>query len=221
MKEQRRRLPRVVSPLETLDDRIVPSAIAPALTRHAAVVEHREAIQARVHHARHARMQLMHRVATGSATATVQPTVTSGSGGATSAVSPPSATTPAAVTTPSVTPTPTDIKSGPLAKAGQDLITIYEEFQQQGGGASFTSSKAGYIEIQGTNVGIDAYMSGGNFTTYVASLASLGMQIKSQDAAHGIVEGFLPISQLPSAAQNAQTLSLSPIYTKGLSTMAL
>ena len=42
---------------------------------------------------------------------------------------------------------PGDVENGPLAKAGQDLITIYEEFQQQGGSATFTSSEAGRIRI--------------------------------------------------------------------------
>jgi len=107
----------------------------------------------------------------------------------------------------------TDIKSGPLAKAGQALIAIYEAYQQ-GGAASLTSTGPGSVMIQGTNVGIDAHMASGNFSNYVSSLASLGMQIKLQDPGTGIVEGFIPINQLVAAAQNPQTLSLSPIYNK-------
>jgi hypothetical protein len=33
-----------------------------------------------------------------------------------------------------------------------------------------------------------------------------------RDAAHGVVEGFLPIKQLPAAAENGQTLALTAIY---------
>jgi hypothetical protein len=103
-------------------------------------------------------------------------------------------------------------ETGPLAKAGVDLITIYQEFEAQGGSSTFTSSEAGIIKIKGTSVGIEAHMSGGTFQTYLDALAGLGMQVESVDPTHGIVEGFLPISQLPAAAQNAQTQALSAIY---------
>jgi hypothetical protein len=93
-----------------------------------------------------------------------------------------------------------------------DLFTIYQEFQAQGGSSTFTSSKAGTIRIKGTSVGIDAHMAVGTFSAYVSALTALGMQVQTQDAAHGTVEGYLPISQLPAAAENPQTLALSPIY---------
>jgi hypothetical protein len=105
-----------------------------------------------------------------------------------------------------------DAQNGPLAKAGVNLITIYEEYQAQAGNKTFTSSLAGIVRIEGTSVGIDAHMAGGSFSGYVSALTALGMQVQAQDAAHGIVEGLLPISQLPAAAQNAQTLALSPVY---------
>jgi len=108
--------------------------------------------------------------------------------------------------------TSTEIKNGPLAKAGQDLIKIYDEFQQQGGSASFTSSESGTVVIEGSNVGVDINMSGGDFAGFVSQLKSLGMQVQSMSAADGVVEGLLPISQLPTVAQNSQTLSLSPMY---------
>jgi hypothetical protein len=105
-----------------------------------------------------------------------------------------------------------DPENGPLAKAGFDLFTIYQEFEAQGGSSTFTSSKAGTIRFHGTSVGIDAHMAGGSFSTYVSALTALGMQVQTQDATHGVVEGYLPISQLPAAAENPQTLALTPIY---------
>jgi hypothetical protein len=107
---------------------------------------------------------------------------------------------------------PGDIQNGPLAKAGQDLITIYEEFEQQGGGATFASSEAGLVEIVGTSVGVDVHSGGGDFAQLVSAMTALGMQVQAQDASHGVVEGLLPIGALLPAAQNSQTLSLSPIY---------
>jgi hypothetical protein len=124
----------------------------------------------------------------------------------------PGASVPTTITQSSTTPSLSDIKNGSLAKAGQDLITIYQEFQQQGGKAPFTSSKSGLVKIQGTSVGVDIQSAGGDFNSFVSAMTTLGMQVRATDATDGIVEGFLPISQLPSAAQNSQTLSLSPIY---------
>jgi len=107
----------------------------------------------------------------------------------------------------------TDIKSSPLAKAGQALIAIYQASQQ--GGAPPTSTGLGSVVIQGTNVGIDAHMvAGKNFGNYVSSLTSLGMQINVLDPTTGTVEGFIPINQLMAAAQNPDTLSISPMYNK-------
>jgi len=222
MRELRRHLPKAVSPLEMLDERVVPSVIGFAPMRHAAQAEH-SSFQGRRFHFRHAQ-QFRNPSVTPfpSSTSTIASPSFSGSGsGATAAVIPSPTTgdtatqlvSPSAVTTPSVTsPSPSDIKNGPLAKAGQDLITIYQEFQQQGD-ATFTSSKAGLIEIQGTNVGVDVHMAAGiDFNAFVSGLTKLGMQVRAQDATNGTVEGLLPISQLPSVAQNPQTLSVSPIY---------
>jgi len=128
-------------------------------------------------------------------------------------------TTSTSATTSTSTGTGTDvgnIKTGPLAKAGQNLATLYQDFTAQGGSASFTSSESALLEIQGTKVKIDAHAAGGDFNGYVSMLSSLGMQVESTDASSGTVEGFIPIAQLPSAAQNAQTLSLSPSFQPNL-----
>jgi hypothetical protein len=114
------------------------------------------------------------------------------------------------------TTNPGDIQNGPLAKAGEDLITIYEEFEQQGGGATFTSSEAAVVKIVGTSVGVDVHSSGGSFANLVSAMTALGMQIQTQNAASGVVEGLLPIGQLLAAAQNSQTLSLTPEYIRNL-----
>lgn len=136
-------------------------------------------------------------------------------------VTPPSAAANALVVTPPTTTTttttnPDDIQNGPLAKAGQDLITIYEEFQQQGAGTTFSSSEAGLVEIAGTSVGVDVHAAGGSFASVVSAMTALGMKVQAQDSSHGVVEGLLPIGALLSAAQNSQTLSITPIYVTGL-----
>jgi len=263
----------VVSPLEMLDDRIVPSVMGPIHTTAASLANHRShghANHANAHHlhAHVSRAHAAHRIvlATGAGNAlartnqaaaaataapsavteqssaavsgnpviaqtsgasntpstTATPSVaviatapaTSGSGGNPSSGNPssgPSPTGTVVTNTPSVTPSLADLKSGPLAKAGQDLIVVYEEFQQHGGD-SFMSSEAAQIQFQGTKVGIDAVSTGVNFDAFVSAMTSLGMQVTTTDASHSLVEGFLPISRLPDAAQNPLTLSLSAMY---------
>ncbi len=98
------------------------------------------------------------------------------------------------------------------ANLSQQLQTIYNEYQAQQGDKTFSSSLSNVIQIQGTNVGVDVKMSSGDFNSYMQDLQTAGMQVTSFSSTYGIVEGMLPISQLPAVATNAQTLSVSPIY---------
>jgi hypothetical protein len=106
---------------------------------------------------------------------------------------------------------PGDIQNGPLAKAGADLIAIYQEFEQNSG-ATLSANQSGDVEVIGSNVGVDIHSTGADFSSFVSAMTDLGMQVQTQDAAHGIVEGLLPIGQLPAAAQNSLTASISAIY---------
>jgi len=221
--------------VESLDDRMVPSMLGTFPAIHAAMVAH-HANQSHAHHAQANRARLHARqraaiaplVASPPAATAVQPSVAvpASSASAASAPSTPLGSRPGlnavlptsdssqgSASTPTVILNPADVKNGPLAKAGQDLLAIYQQYQQQGAGSTFTPSGAGGVKIEGTKVGIQAHMANGNFTQYIASLDALGMQIDAQDPNTGTVEGMLPISQLPAAAQNSQTLSLSAIYT--------
>jgi len=203
--------------LEVLDDRIVPSAIGLAPMHPAALVEHSPtplAIHAIIHHPHkhhpkvHAAPHLTSKpISTPQVPSVPMSTSLVVSG---SVAAPPVPTGWVAV--PLVPSQPASTTENTLGNVGQDLNTIYKEFLQQGGSATFTSSLAGRVEIHGTNVGVDVNMASGNFGTFVSSMTKLGMQVQTTDATHGIVEGFLPIAEIPAAAQNPQTLSLSPIY---------
>jgi len=188
---------------------------------------------ARAHHARVNRVRLHARqgaaivpaVATPPAVAIVQPSVAVPASPVSTAAAPstplgsrpglnailPTSGPSTGSSTPTVILDPTVVKNGPLAKAGQDLIALYQRFQQ-GGAASITSTGAGGIKTDGTNVGIEAHMASGDFSKYIASLNALGLKITATDPGSGTVEGMLPIAQLPPAAQNTQTLSLVAIY---------
>jgi len=243
MREQRRRR-KVALTVESLDDRMVPSAIGALPANQVAVVAH-HANQARLHaesragarahnaHANRVRLHARQRaaivpaVASPPAVATVQPSVAVPASSASTAAAPstplgsqlglgaifPTSGSSQGASTPTVILNPTDVKNGPLAKAGQDLIAVYQQFQKQG--AAFTPTGVGGIKIDGTNVGIDAQMANGDINGYVSSLAALGMKITAVNTNTGTVEGMIPISKLPDAAQNVQTLSMNAIYVPG------
>jgi len=247
MREQRRRLPRVVSPLEMLDDRIVPSAIGFTPKSEAALAGH-SSVHIRMpnsmhpHHPRWVAHHLRGLAAHASAQATpamvpagpmslTSPSVPTGAvsglsastgagtpvmrsaSGARSAIVPGQSTAATSATTTTTTTTPTieEIKNGPLAKAGQVLITVYDEYKAQGAGSTFTSSQANLIDIEGTSVGVDIKSIGGDFNAFVSKLTGMGLKVRTSNAASGDVEGLLPIAQLPNVTQDAQTLSVSPI----------
>jgi hypothetical protein len=107
-----------------------------------------------------------------------------------------------------------EIKNGPLAKAGQDLIEVYNQYQNSGGGDDFTldGRLAEIIRIQGNSVGVDVGATPGNMVNVRSTLEALGMQVTATDATTGKIEGFLPIAQLPAVAQNSDVLTLSPNY---------
>jgi len=149
-------------------------------------------------------------LASPSSSTSPSPSVASGSG-MTFAIAPPGSE-PGSPATPAPTPSVADIKNGPLAKAGQDLIALYQQYKSQGAGATFNPTGLGGVRVQGSSVGVDARISGGNLDDYVSRLGGLGMQILAKDAATGTVEGLLPISQLLAAVQDPQTLSVTPMY---------
>lgn len=111
-----------------------------------------------------------------------------------------------------------DVKNGPLALAGQQLVQIYQEYltyaQSGGQGGAFKSSLSKLISFNGTNgtnVGVDI-RGYGDFVSFQTALRNIGMNIGAVDPTHQIVEGFLPISQLPTVAQMPNIVGMSPLY---------
>jgi hypothetical protein len=224
--------------LEPLDDRIVPSAMHATVGAGAGAVAAVSVVHRHGHHVAHHAVH--HAVQHANATASAMHTpvtvsvfslnhphfsVKTGTGVAHSFVRPTPApflpTTPVTtipiqpVTPPSPSPTiPTS--PGPLpANVSQPLQTIYQEYRtfQDTGSGIFTSSQANVVVINGTNVGVQIHANGtGDFNALIAQLKSQGLQIIASDATYGIVEGMLPITQLPSVAVDPQTLSITPMY---------
>jgi len=102
-----------------------------------------------------------------------------------------------------------DVKNGPMAKAGQSLISLYLDSQKASGG-SFTSSQTALIDVVGNQVRIDVRGSG-DVSSLTSALTGAGMQVQSTDATTRTVEGLLPIAQLPTVAQLSQVSSITPV----------
>jgi hypothetical protein len=102
-----------------------------------------------------------------------------------------------------------DVKNGPLAKAGQDLIAVYQAFGPSGTG-HLTSSGGASVEVVGSSVGVQVRTSG-DVNALVATLTGMGMQVQGTDPNTHIVAGLLPIAQLPNLAQLSQVTSIIPI----------
>jgi hypothetical protein len=102
-----------------------------------------------------------------------------------------------------------DVKNGPLAKAGPDLIAIYQAFGPSGSG-HLTSSAGASIEVVGDSVGVQVRTSG-DVNALVATLSNMGMQIRGTDPNTHIVAGLLPVAQLVTLAQLPDVTSITPI----------
>jgi len=104
-----------------------------------------------------------------------------------------------------------DVKNGPMAKAGQDLIAIYQAYGP-GGSGHLTSSGGASVEVVGSNVGVQI-RSSGDVDALAATLTGMGMQVRGTDPNTHIVAGLLPIAQLPNVSQLSEVTSVTPIYT--------
>jgi hypothetical protein len=115
-----------------------------------------------------------------------------------------------------IAPTTTSNASGSLpanvSVQLQSLYTQYETYESSGGSGTFSPTGVNLLVINGTNVGIQVNdTSTGNLNTLITELESDGMQVLDSSSTYGIVEGMLPIGQLPIAAQLPQTLSITPM----------
>jgi hypothetical protein len=112
---------------------------------------------------------------------------------------------------PPVTNPGAPVSANPLPVNVSTLLgTIYSEYEN--GILPSPTVKAGQVEIQGSNVGVQFQTSNASdFATMMADAESLGLQVTVSSAGYGIVDGYLPIAELPAAAQLAGSPSLTPL----------
>jgi len=204
---------KAILSLESLDDRVLPSATVHAALAHGVVANHAAA---------QAKFTFSPKTAT-------LPSQTALGGGALASrahgtlrlvsVSAPSVTAPvvapaalAAASSAAVTTTgtnapntdPSDVQNGPMANAGQDLIALYQS------NGSNRSGTLAMIDVRGTDVNVN-FHGKGDFKAFVASLQSIGVKVQNTDASSETVTGLIPIPNLLKAAQLTQTVSMSPV----------
>ncbi len=100
-------------------------------------------------------------------------------------------------------------------RGGQALGSIYREFlayQDRGSQGAFVSALSHRISFQDTSVGVVIRGRGGNFDALVKHLQSEGLRVTSTLAAYHYVQGYLPISQLPTLAGDATLATIAPAY---------
>jgi hypothetical protein len=101
--------------------------------------------------------------------------------------------------------------SGTLpANVAAALQSLYQEYESQGGGANFTPSQPSdqLLQIRGTSVAVSLKVSSGSdFNTALAQLQADGMQVSASSPTNGLIEGLLPIAELPAAAQVAASVA--------------
>ncbi len=223
--------------LESLDDRIVLSAAAAA----EAAVNAKAVLLEQKHEVRLARLEARHAARLGKANGAATPIVINASTSTTTPVSvspvavdaalattfsvghpspshtrlPVSTTSPISV--PELIPPSTTHASspGPLpANVAAALQGLYEEYESQGGGSSFTPDEPNdkLLVISGTSVGVQIKASASaDFNTLVSRLQSEGMQVSSSSATYGLIDGMLPIAELGTVARLSGTTSVTPM----------
>ena len=102
-----------------------------------------------------------------------------------------------------------DVENGPMANLGGQAISLYKAFQGGQTNSSALAKQFPLDQFQGDSVlmGLTAYT---DFQGFKTSLSNLGMQIVDTNPTDGLVDGWLPINELPTAAQLPQTLSGQP-----------
>jgi hypothetical protein len=119
--------------------------------------------------------------------------------------------------TPATPAAPMTVAQGVALKGGPDLGSIYQEYvnyEQAGGTGTFMPSEAGRIEFRGTSVNVSIRTPVANFTAMLGQMKALGMQVTGtvQAGQVGVIEGYMPIGQLPQVAINAGLVGMAPVY---------
>jgi len=117
---------------------------------------------------------------------------------------------------PTTTPTPSPAPQsspGPLpANVAAALQSLYTEFENAGGDTFVPNQPIDQaLQISGNSVEVSLKIGPGtDFNTALSQLQADGMQVSSSSATYALIDGMLPISELPAAAQIASSVNPVP-----------
>jgi hypothetical protein len=112
----------------------------------------------------------------------------------------------------------------PMDKLGQTLNIVYQEYTtyvKDGAKGAYVSSQAsklffrlpaGTTDGTKTEVEVSIQVPKTLFGQALTDATKLGLEMVASDAAHGIITGYLPVSQLAAAANDASFTSVSPVF---------
>jgi hypothetical protein len=124
---------------------------------------------------------------------------------------PPVTTSAQSITTPASSNSGTSTTLPPNLSV--QLQSLYTQFESSGGSGTFSPTGVNGLVISGTNVGINFHTSdSADFNTLLTQLQSDGLQVTSDSATYGIIDGMLPIAQLPTVAQLSSSASVTPMF---------
>ncbi len=99
-----------------------------------------------------------------------------------------------------------------MANLGTGSVDIYQAFVDSGGNTSQLAAEFPTIEFQNGMVGLQVKSLGGDFSQFLTQLTNVGMQVTASSAYYGLVDGWVPVNELPTIAELPQTRAASPIY---------
>lgn len=115
------------------------------------------------------------------------------------------------VTSTNLTPHTGDLRSGPMAKLGNDLINLYQAFLDNSSDSTKLQASFPRLQIDGNKVLINVQTKT-DVNAFAAKLTNLGMDVTAKSAQYGWVTGSFPINQLLTLASLPDTLSGQPSY---------
>jgi len=104
-----------------------------------------------------------------------------------------------------------DLRNGPLAIAGKDLGTIYQTTTKNQTTPASLQAQYPYLMFKGDSVGVDIRATG-DLNAFAASVRNLGMQVVAASAKYALIDGYLPITKLATAALLPGTVAISPMF---------
>jgi hypothetical protein len=108
------------------------------------------------------------------------------------------------------TPTSTnllDAQNGPMANLGVQIVDIYKAYVDGNGNTAALASEFPGVEFQNGEVGVQLKSLGGDFSQFVSQLTDVGMNVTASSASYGLVDGYVPVNELPTIAEMNQTQS--------------